>query len=265
MKHLLVDLDAPLMSFGGDLVDAYGVVRDFPAKSMIAGLFANALGWERFHLDAHARLQSRLSIGAARVDEGQRVQDFQTAKLEANDRGWTTRGRVEGRAGGADTYKSPHIRYRDMDADARVLVACRLAPADCDDQIGTVSDLNGPDLDTLARALARPERPLFIGRKPFVPSRPLLLGLVDAGSIPDALATGLAMLRDVVARDRVRAQWPYGELTADALARAEAAGAQEDALTDERHWPSGVHAGLRRVVHGWLDWPAGMAGVEVTA
>ena len=29
MRHLLLDLDAPLMSFGGDMVDAYGVVRDF--------------------------------------------------------------------------------------------------------------------------------------------------------------------------------------------------------------------------------------------
>lgn len=248
MRHLLVDLDAPLMSFGGDMVDANGVVRDFPAKSMIAGLFANALGWERFDIDRHADLQSRLTIGAARVAEGQRMQDFQTAKLEANDRGWTTRGRVEGRAGGGDTYKSPHIRFRDMDADARVLVACRLAPPDHDD--------SAPGLDELAQALARPERPLFIGRKPFVPSRPLLLGIVEAETIPAALSAGLALLDGAARRDRVRAQWPYAELTGATRAQAEAAGAQEDALTDERHWPSGVHAGLRRVVHGRLDWPA---------
>ncbi|MGO1303876.1 MAG: type I-E CRISPR-associated protein Cas5/CasD [Sphingomonas parapaucimobilis] len=125
MRHMLLDLDAPLMSFGGDLVDAYGVVRDFPAKSMVAGLFGNALGWERYEAARHAALQARLTMGSLRIAEGQRQREFQTAKLEANDRGWTTHGRVEGRAGGADTYKSPHIRYRDMDADARVLVACR--------------------------------------------------------------------------------------------------------------------------------------------
>ena len=104
MRHLLLDLDAPLMSFGGDLVDAYGVVRDFPAKSMLAGLFANALGWERHDVALHAALQARLVMGSARLAEGQRQQEFQTAKLEANDRGWTTRGRVEGRAGGAAAH-----------------------------------------------------------------------------------------------------------------------------------------------------------------
>ena len=229
MRHL------PLMSFGGDLVDAYGVVRDFPAKSMLAGLFANALGWERHDVEAQAALQARLVMGSARLAEGQRQTEFQTAKLEANDRGWTTRGRVEGRAGGADTYKSPHIRYRDMDADARVLIACRLDPAAED-----------PDLDLLAAALDRPERPLFIGRKPFLPSRPLAHGFVEAASIPDALVAGLAELMDET--QPVRAQWPVGEVTGN----PSAAGARETELTDERHWPAGVHAGLRRVSEGRL-------------
>ena len=238
MKHLLLDCDAPLMSFGGDLVDAFGVVRDFPAKSMVEGLFANALGWERFDTAAHAALQDRLVIGSVRVREGQRQREFQTAQLGANDRGWTTRGRVEGRAGGADTYKSPHIRYRDMDADARVLIACRLEPADA-----------APDLDRLAAALTRPERPLFLGRKPFLPSRPLLLGIVDADTILDALALGLARI-DLPHPAAIRAQWPFGE-PAGAFTPHDV---QVEELTDERHWPAGVHAGLRRVTVGRLVW-----------
>ena len=238
VKHLLLDGDAPLMSFGGDLVDAYGVVRDFPSKSMVAGLLANALGWERFDVDAHAALQARLVTGSARVREGRREREFQTAQLGANDRGWTTRGRVEGRAGGADTYKSPHIRYRDMDADARVLIACRLEPAD-----------EAPDLATLAEALTRPERPLFLGRKPFLPSRPLLLAMVDADTIPDALALGFAMIELQPAT--IRAQWPFGEPTGSVAT----SNTQDEELTDERHWPAGVHAGLRRVTVGRLDWP----------
>lgn len=239
MKHLLLDCDAPLMSFGGDLVDAFGVVRDFPAKSMVEGLFANALGWERFDTAAHAALQDRLVIGSIRVREGQRQREFQTAKLEANDRGWTTRGRVEGRAGGADTYKSPHIRYRDMDADARVLIACRLEPAEA-----------VPDLDTLATALERPERPLFLGRKPFLPSRPLLLGVVEADTILDALALGLAEL-DLPLPATLRAQWPLGEPAGAHMPPD----AQVEELTDERHWPASVHAGLRRVKLGRINFP----------
>ena len=238
MRHLLLDLDAPLMSFGGDMVDAYGVVRDFPAKSMIAGLLANALGWERYEADAHARLQERLVMGSARADEGRRVRDFQTAQLGANDRGWTTRGRVEGRAGGAATYLSPHIRYRDADANARVLVALRLEAAD-----------EAPSLDMVATALDTPERPLFLGRKPFLPSRPVRLGFVEADTIRDALAAGLALLPDAPAGEpQVRAQWPAVE--------GLPGNAREEELTDERHWPAGVHAGLRRVAEGHVLRPA---------
>jgi CRISPR system Cascade subunit CasD len=253
MRHLLLDLDGPLVSFGGDMVDAYGVVRDFPAKSMIAGLLANALGWERYEADAHARLQERLTVAAARVAEGRRVRDFQTAQLGGGDRGWTTRGRIEGRAGGAATYQSPHIRYRDADADARVLVALRLSPAD-----------EAPDLDTLAAALDRPERPLFLGRKPFLPSRPIRLGMVEAMTIPEALVAGLALLAEQPYppkhRDTVRAQWPQPEPAppSDLLADT----ALESELTDERHWPAGVHAGLRRVMEGRLRWPAPQPGAE---
>lgn len=240
MNHLLLDCDAPLMSFGGDLVDAYGVVRDFPSKSMVAGLFANALGWERYDVDAHAALQDRLVMGSARVIEGRREREFQTAQLGANDRGWTTRGRVEGRAGGADTYKSPHIRYRDMDANARVLIACRLEP-----------DNAAPDLNALADALRRPERPLFLGRKPFLPSRPLLLAVVEADTIPDALALGFARI-DLPRPAAIRAQWPFGEPNGSVAT----SNTQTEELTDERHWPAGVHAGLRRVTIGRIDWPA---------
>ena len=242
MRYLLLDLDAPLMSFGGDMVDAYGVVRDFPAKSMVAGLLANALGWERYDSAAHAGLQDRLVMGSARVGEGRRVRDFQTAQLGGGDRGWTTRGQYEGRAGGAATYNSPHIRYRDADADARVLIALRLDPADA-----------APTLDMLADALDRPERPLFLGRKPFLPSRPVRLGFVEADTIRAALAEGVTMLPDPPAGDpQVRAQWPLTEgLTGDARA---------EELTDERHWPAGVHAGLRRVAEGHVDRP-----VAVTA
>lgn len=240
-RHLLLDLDAPLMSFGGDMVDAYGVVRDFPAVSMVAGLLANALGWERYEADAHARLQDRLVMGSARIAEGRRMRDFQTAQLGGNDKGWTTRGRVEGRAGGAATYNSPHIRYRDMDADARVLVALRLDPADA-----------APTLDDLAAALDRPERPLFVGRKPFLPSRPLHLGSVEAETIRDALAAGLALLPQPPKLDAaVRAQWPQAEgLPDDGV---------EEEITDERHWPAGVHAGLRRVAVGTVPAPQAAA------
>lgn len=215
------------MSFGAEAVDAFGVVRDFPARSAITGLIGNALGWDRAesgHLD---RLQRRLVMGSLRLREGRRIQEFQTAQLDAGDRGWTTRGRPEGRAGGADTYRSPHIRYRDADADAAVLVALRLDPAG-----------EAPDLNAVAEALDRPERPLFIGRKPFLPSGPIRGRFVEATNVRAALEAACAGLPG----GGWRAQWPDGE----------GGGPQVVELTDGRNWRVGVHAGLRRVTEGTL-------------
>src|SRR5215813_9680694 len=47
MRHLILRLEAPLMSFGGDMIDANGPTLDFPLASLVIGLMANALGWTR--------------------------------------------------------------------------------------------------------------------------------------------------------------------------------------------------------------------------
>ena len=109
------------MSFGGEAIDNLGVIRPFPAISMLTGLLANALGWRRVERQRHQDLQDRI-VFAARIDRephgGLRMTDFQTAKLRANDKGWTTRGTPEERAGGANTpYNAPHLRYRDFHVD----------------------------------------------------------------------------------------------------------------------------------------------------
>ena len=110
MRHLTVRLEAPLMAFGGETIDNLGVIRPFPAVSMLTGLFANALGWRRIERQRHQALQDRM-VFAARIDRepagGVRMTDFQTAQLAGGDRGWTTRGAPEGRAGGANTYNAP--------------------------------------------------------------------------------------------------------------------------------------------------------------
>ena len=173
------------------------------------------------------------------------MRDFQTAQLGASDRGWTTRGRPEGRAGGAATYNSPHLRYRDYYADMRVTVALRLEPVDSGSGAGMTED-DEPTLDGLAAALDEPARPLFIGRKPCLPSARLFGGFVDA---PDALAALLAvpLPDDADGRRRVRMQWPAREGAAvpDGVSVS-----REMMLTDERNWVSGLHGGGRPVVEG---------------
>jgi CRISPR system Cascade subunit CasD len=151
--HLLLRLEAPLMSFGSTAVDHRRPVQAWPAVSMLTGLLANALGWDRSDSAALDRLQARIRW-AARIDRpGTLLNDFQTAQLAKDDRGWTTRGVVETRGGGDASYESPHLRYRDYRADASVLVALRLDP---------VAEF--PNLTDLAAALDAPLRPLFLGR-----------------------------------------------------------------------------------------------------
>ena len=238
MRHLIINLEAPLIAFGGETIDNLGVIRSFPAMSMLAGLFANALGWRRIERQRHQELQDRL-VFAARIDRepagGVRMTDFQTAQLGGGDRGWTTRGAPEGRAGGANTYLAPHLRYRDYYADMRVTVALRLEPA-----------ADAPTLDDLADALQEPARPLFIGRKPCLPSAPLYGGFAEGDT---ALAALLSVApADDARSDSCRLQWPRDEGVEDIDAT------RTQMITDQRNWSSsGLHGGGRWVFEGTVD------------
>ncbi|MFC7705776.1 type I-E CRISPR-associated protein Cas5/CasD [Plastorhodobacter daqingensis] len=216
-RWLHLRLDAPLMAFGGIAIDHVGPTRDFPSASALTGLFANAIGWRREQGSLHQALQDRLVFGALIVAQGRLLTDTQNAKLEANDRGWTTWGRPDERAGA--TYDSPHRRRRDYLADHDCRVVARLTPGE------------GPDLDALAAALERPARPLFIGRKPCLPSSPLFAGWVEA---EDALGALKALALPG------RALWP---MTFDAPGSD---------LADLRNWVTGLHGGSRRVCEGRL-------------
>ena len=233
-KHLILRLEAPLMAFGSTMIDANGPTRDLPIVSMVTGLVANALGWHRAQRELHRDLQRRIVMGARLDRPGSELRDFQTAQLGANDRGWTTRGEPEGRAGGANTYKSPHIRKRHFRADAFVTIALRLEPAD-----------ESPTLDEIAAALAEPARPLFIGRKPCLPSRPLLAEPpLDAANVHEALTrAALAEASDSNACVRLvlpRRDWPPSP---EPL--------RTELVADVRDWIAGVHAGETR--HGFFS------------
>ena len=235
MQHLILNLESPLMAFGGETIDNYGVIGPFPAASMLTGLLANALGWRRVERQRHQDLQERL-IFAARIDRephgGVRMTDFQSAAINNTEQSWTTRGRPEGRGGG--TYQN-HLRYRDYWADMRVTVALRLNPPSGD-----------PTLDKLADKLKNPERPLFIGRKPCLPSAPLFAGFSDSDT---ALAALLAwpLTDGNEPLPGIRTLWPDGE---DAQAIEPN---RRFMLTDERNWVSGLHGGGRTVCQAAIE------------
>lgn len=220
-RWLHMRLCAPLMAFGGVAVDQVGPTRDFPAASALTGLLANALGWNWSDRASHQALQDRLVFGAVIERQGRIFTDSQNAKLEKSDRGWTTRGTPEGRAGA--TYDAPHRRRRDYIADHLAHVVLRLTQGE------------GPALYDLALAIDRPARPLFLGRKPCLPAAPLNAGWAEGATVRDALLS---------LGYEGRALWPAAE------------GAPEGSsivnLPDLRKWSSGLHGGTRRVAIGLL-------------
>lgn len=233
-RWLHLRLTAPLMAFGGVTIDQVGPTRDFPSASALTGLLANALGWRREESTAHQALQDRLEFGALIAREGRLLTDNQNARVYEEEPGWTTFGSPETRNKGTSYSNSPwpsqtgnqesrswltHRRRRDYLADHDCRVVLRLLQG------------KGPDLDTVAAALDRPARPLFIGRKPCLPSAPVFAGWVDG---IDARAALVALALPG------RALWPMkGDKACHDLA-------------DMRNWVSGLHGGSRRVCEGVL-------------
>lgn len=230
-RWLVIRFEAPLMAFGGVAIDHIGPVRDYPAASMLTGLIGNAFGWHWSDGAAHQAMQDRIILGA-RVEQQESVllTDSQNARLAKNEKGWTTRGATEGRDGAS--YDAPHRRIRDYHAELSLRVVLHLRPAD-----------TGPTLEDVAKALDRPARPLYLGRKPCLPSCPLLAPGDDRWVVGSSAHDALCSIPGSVTS--LPATWPVGE--------GPESGQGVDRvidLADLRNWRSGLHAGSRRVVEG---------------
>jgi len=239
MDVLLLRFDAPLMSFGGVITDnnGPGVTDAHPGLSMITGLLGNALGWTHGDVNHLMSLQSALRI-ASRLDRpGQVIVDFQTVDLgqaHLREPGWTTRGDREHRAGGSSAKFGTHIRKRHAHADRVVTVALTLGE---DPPVG---------LDALEDALRRPTRPLFLGRKAYLPSAPLLLERVQSASLVTALAHAPAATPGP-STSPVHASWPADEV--------DAPDGSPVIRHDLRDWTTNIHTGSRETREGLLELP----------
>ncbi|WP_297529623.1 type I-E CRISPR-associated protein Cas5/CasD [Thiohalobacter sp.] len=248
MKALILRLDAPLMSFGGVMIDQHGFIERFPGTSLLTGLVGNALGWGHGDFERLEALQARLAYAARWDVLPVRIVDYHTVNLGQpkmkgyatgkEPLGWTTRGVPEGRGKGEAT-KGTHIRYRHYWADGLMTVALALA------------EEGNPDLDAVRDALAHPARPLFLGRKACLPARPLL-DPVPVREGPDLLA----ILRDVPRWDRngqpqdeagkAEACWPAE------LGFPKGTGGEIRRVYDLRDWANQLPAGSRERAEGIL-------------
>ena len=236
---LILRLEAPLMAFGGPVIDHNGFTRRLPGLAQLTGLFANALGWHHRDAERLERLQDRLRFAAVVLREGRELVDYQTVDLGQDhlvDTGWTTRGYREDRGKGEAT-RSTHIRLRHFRADGAVLVAVRLDPAE-----------EEPTLDHLEQALDQPARPLFIGRKSCLPATPINAGRVRAPDLRSALVAALGRApageREPARQDQqgaLAAEWP-----------ASPGDRRIERLVDRRDWRNQFHGGERLVATGSL-------------
>lgn len=250
MRALILRLEAPLMAFGGVVVDNRGPTARFPGRSLLTGLLANALGWDQGDFAAHARLQSRLRF-AARLDRcGGVTTDYQTVDLgqpHLREPGWTTRGVPEGRRGGS-AATGTHIRLRQHLQDASVVVALALDPPPGPlpgPPPGKTDE--APTLDDLAAALEAPARPLFLGRKPCLPAAPLLVGVREGDSLR-AILEAVDPAEGSDGPDR-EALWPLEE--------GDMGSSRVVTLTDDRDWATQMHTGQRMMYEGRLPVPPG--------
>ena len=238
MQHIIIALEAPMMSFGTAVTDTLGPTGAFPGLSALTGLLANAMGWTRTQPDLLQALHDHLIMGS-RIDRASLPDlpqtDFQTAQLSPEDSAWTSRGEPETRAGGRNTLIHPVLRFRQYIADGRITTAFRVHPAP-----------GLPSHDDLVQALLYPARPLFIGRKPFIPSVQLFQETRDADDILQALMdTPLSPMDSFP--DPIRLSWPHGE--GSSLAAGVVITDQYHTW-DRRSWHTRLHTGSRPILEG---------------
>ena len=224
-----------MMSFGAPIVSEEGLIQPFPALSMMTGLLANALGYDRREPKKHEQLQQGLSYAVREDLPGEKIVDYQTADLgqsylQAKSKGgsvaWTTWGHLDQR--GSGNTATTNIRNREYWVDARYTIALHVETLPMKD---------------ICQALKKPERPLFIGRQPCLPGVRMYQGMVHADSPADALHNP-----DTLAKDANGNVLPPTRIWYES----------EDGTpyTDARDWNNQIHVGERFVREESLtdDW-----------
>ncbi|MBF0528783.1 MAG: type I-E CRISPR-associated protein Cas5/CasD [Deltaproteobacteria bacterium] len=234
MEGLILRFDAPLMSFGGVKVDQHNFTDRFPGLSLFAGLVANALGWTHNASKDIEQLQERLIVASRWDIEPELIIDYHTVDLgqiKMCEKGWTTRGEPEHREGGLAARMGTHQRYRHYWANGVLTSAI------------TLTDDRDPDLNALEKALNRPARPLFIGRKTCLPSIPIFLQRSHGRNVISMLASiprYVCQYRS--ASEVMSARWPAGI--------DQKQPGQIKPIYDLRDWRNQWHSGSRMVVEG---------------
>lgn len=228
--HLMLRFDAPLQAWGGVALDTARPTRHFPSQSGLSGLLANALGWTHRDGELINKLQEAIVYGVREDRRPMLLEDFQTADLGREQKGWTRWG-VESRGGAFKT--GTQILRKEYLAGGALLVALRLQEA------APVS------LDDLHAALDSPARPIFLGRRACLPATRIAEGVCDAGTVHAALQAW-EFPDD---KKSLRGWWPINEGPTDNAVSFE--------VWDLRDFVTDSFTGVRRIVEGQVRKPTG--------
>lgn len=211
-RWLHMRLAAPMMSFGSVRIDYINPTDNLPRQSQLTGLLGNALGLTYGDGDSLQSLQDHIIYGAVAIRAGDIMIDDQNANLKKSDPMWTRKGPAT-RDG--DSYGGAHQRRRSYLEDAEIAVVLRSGQGD-------------HDTTRFAEALVNPARPIFIGRKSCLPTKPLFVEYLEAPSARQALL----QLSDL-------------PLSATALLPLDEGLGQTDTVADLRDWKNDIHLGER--------------------
>lgn len=235
MIYSILRFEAPMMSFGAPIVSEEGLIQPFPALSMMTGLLANALGYDRREAEKHERLQQAISYAVREDVPGEKIVDYQTVDLGSphmkatsnrDSVAWTTWGHLDNRKG-SSASKGTAERNREYWANSQYTIALHV---------------DGFSAEEIEEALIRPERPLFIGRKPCLPAGRLFRGTVEAPSPKDALKLPSTFPTDENGQEiQPNRLWYESEEESTGDARTHP-------VTDARDWTNQIHVGERLVI-----------------
>lgn len=166
MATLLLNMDAPIQSWGMDSPFEVRNTLRHPSKSAIIGMIACAFGWDREHDLSQLR---PLKFGVRVDSEGVLHRDYHTVSLHP-DRDSRKPKEQWNKAPGAKTVTKQTYRWYISDARSRIGIESN----------DTVL------LDSIAAALRSPKYAIFCGRKSCPTPLGLVMGIVDA-DLSDAL------------------------------------------------------------------------------
>jgi len=224
-RFLLFTLYAPLAACGEIAVGEHRASWARPGKSAVLGLVAAALGITRADEKAHSALAGGYGY-AVRVDApGRPLEDFHTAEVPRarRDRRWATR-REELAA--CDEGDSPIVSRRGYLTDT--LFTAALWPQE-------QSPRWSPE--RIAEALAQPAFTPYLGRKSCPLGLPLAPEIIEAETLPEALARRSAWPLGETPLPSAGAPMLYADLGAPGLTPAEGRiERRRDALWSRRRW-----------------------------